>query len=522
MDEAKNKIIELFKKKGSEISTKEILIHVYPEYEKFKDRDDVESKRKIAQAHRKLLYHINDLVEKSILRFSRFGEKGHKFFVLNIGENEEITEFSSKYKRKMIISKPMMPAMPIESYEHQGIIKKFENQSWIDKLNSVVIFCKRIDNLKLLEDIFENSLSIVNDCICLEDFDEILRKTDKKNVIKFLEKIALECHDYQKRVSCIINISNVRKEDLIGVVEKMTELNMNEIVFIYNLSNEDIQERFGMLSEIVMNYIKKKKMFYIKNKSLYKAPYFIGSAGPYCFSEFDFSEVKEPLYVAACSQSSLIVDVEKFFSLNGMDIEKFSLLMFNISRSFLSANSLQRRKSEDYFKNVSKFDKANEKEFLEFSRNYIRFWNFGISQPGVNQNLVLNMINEAKKKIYEFSLTEEVIYKSCGMPTRFRIGLSCAFENSQEKLSFAKYKPIEIHGLDDLYKQKMKKELIERENVCSMFDGGNDVTFHRSGNFTSEEIIREFSIVLNSYKFPLFSYDFENLKGDAKITSYFK
>jgi hypothetical protein len=306
------------------------------------------------------------------------------------------------------------------------------------------------------------------------------------------------------------------------IIEKITEVNLKEITFIYNLSNEDIQERFGMLSEIVMYYIKKKKMFYIKNKILHKSPYFIGSAGPYCFLDNEFSEVKEPLYVAACSQSSLIVDVEKFFSLNGMDIEKFSLLMFNISRSFLSANSLQRRKSEDYFKSVSKFDKVNEKEFLEFSRNYIRFWNFGISQPGINQNIVLNMINEAKKKIYEFSLAEETIYKSCGMPTRFRIGLSCAFENSQEKLSPAKYKPIEIQGLDDLYKQKLKKELIERENVCSMFDGGNDVTFHRSGNFTSEEIIREFSIILNSYKFPLFSYNFENLKGDAKITSYFK
>jgi hypothetical protein len=521
MDLSKERIIELFKKKGSEISTKEILIYVYPEYEKFKDFDDVDSKRKIAQAHRRLLYHINELVERGILRFSRFGEKGHKFFVLNINENEEITEFSSRYKKKMIISKPMMPSMPIESYEHQGIIKKFENQSWIDKLNSVVIFCKNIDNLNLLDDIFESSLAIVNDCICFEDFDEILRKIDKKQVIKFLEKISSECNDFQKKICCIINISNVRKEDLIDVVEKVIEDNMKEITFIYNLNNEDMQERFGMLSETVMHYIKKKKMFYIKNKNLYKAPYFIGSAGPYCFSETDFFEKKEPLYVAACSQSSLIIDVEKFFSLNGMDIDKFSLLMFNISRSFLSANSLQRRKSEDYFKSVSKFDKINEKEFLEFSRNYIRFWNFGISQPGINQSLVLNMINEAKKKIYEFSLAEEIIYKSCGMPTRFRIGLSCAFETSQEKLSSAKYKPLKIQGLDDLYKQKLKKELIERENVSFMFDGGNDVTFHRSGNFTSEEIIREFSIVLNSYKFPLFSYNFENLKGDAKITSYF-
>ena len=53
-----------------------------------------------------------------------------------------------------------------------------------------------------------------------------------------------------------------------------------------------------------------------------------------------------------------------------------------------------------------------------------------------------------------------------------------------------------------------------------MFDGGNDITFHRAGDFSAEDVLREISVIINTYKMPLFSYGFENLKGDMKITSY--
>ena len=92
MEETKEKIIALFKNKGSEISTGELLNYVYGS-EASKVANNADSKREMAQMHRKLLYHINKLVENGILRFSRHGEKGHKFFALNIGENEEINEF---------------------------------------------------------------------------------------------------------------------------------------------------------------------------------------------------------------------------------------------------------------------------------------------------------------------------------------------------------------------------------------------------------------------------------------------
>src|SRR3989344_3973622 len=111
MDETKQKIIAMFKERGEDIPTGDILMRVYPESKTFKDKEDLDSKRKTAQFHRKLLYHINEL--------------------------------TPKYKKKMTISRPIMPSMPIENYEHQGIVLKYEPSSWIDKLNSIVIMADK-------------------------------------------------------------------------------------------------------------------------------------------------------------------------------------------------------------------------------------------------------------------------------------------------------------------------------------------------------------------------------------------
>ena len=62
MEETREKIIELFKNKGAEISTGELLNYVYGSKTN-KDTNNADSKRESAQMHRKLLYHINKLVE---------------------------------------------------------------------------------------------------------------------------------------------------------------------------------------------------------------------------------------------------------------------------------------------------------------------------------------------------------------------------------------------------------------------------------------------------------------------------
>lgn len=521
MEITKQKIILAFKEKGSDLSTNDIASSVYDEYSILNQKQDIESKRKLAKLHRKLLHHINRLIEEGILRVCKYGEKGKKIFCLNIDEGEEITELTPKYKKRMIIAKPSIPILPIEGYEKQGIVIKYQEVSWIERLNSVLISCDIVKDIFSLRGVIEKTFSVVNDSICLDNFEEILMKNKKESVIAFLEKINSECDDYGKIINCIVDISKI-KQDFVDILEEISKPNVKNIIFIYRMDRDEIHEQLSVLKKIVYIYLKNKKTIYINNKRVQRSPFFIGNAGPYCISEREWLERKKTLCIA-CSQSSLVVDVDKFYSLYGFDFEKFSQLMINISKSFLSSNTIQRKNSGYYFRDLVNLKGSSKREFMQYSKNYIRLWNFGISQPDLNPDIIINMISEAKKKINEFTRAEETIYNSCGMPIKFGIAISCAYENSVKSMSNAKYKKLEIKNLEDIYSPKLKKEIIDREKITDLFDGGNEVTFYRvGGNFDPDKIIKEIAAIVGTYDIPLFSYDFSNVKGDMKLTSFFE
>jgi hypothetical protein len=78
------------------------------------------------------------------------------------------------------------------------------------------------------------------------------------------------------------------------------------------------------------------------------------------------------------------------------------------------------------------------------SKNYIRFWNYGWKEYKLDPQLVLELMKSTKETTDEFCMSEETIYKSCGMPTRFRIGFSCAFrEMNKEEFSEEKFRKLQ-------------------------------------------------------------------------------
>jgi hypothetical protein len=520
MHETQQKIISLFKNNSSELSTSQILDRLDENYVSLRKNlgnkskeDSQDTKGQIAKLHRKLLHHINKLVDLDILRLAKHGEKGEKFFLLNLADNEELVTVG--IKKRILVSKPIMPLMPIEGYEHSGIVAKYEAATWIDRLNSVVLRCEKISSIKELSKILaENIFSCINDAICLEEFNSLINKED---VSEFVEKLSLDLENYGKEISIVVELSNIKN---IENFEKFLNSIRKNIFIIFNIEKNDLQEYFKLFSKIAEAYSRNRAVIYIKNKSIHPSPYFLGRAGPYSIEEKDWisHETKDQVCVA-CTQSSIILDVGRFISKYSLNSDKFSELVLNISKSILSANSLQRRKSQDYFKSIISLN--HNKEFLNISRNYIRFWNFGLSQEGINQDFVINLISEAKKKVDSFSRAEEIIYNSCGMPSRFKLAFSCAFKESAENISEAKYSQLEITNFEDFYTQKIKKEISAREIVSEIFNGGNDVTFHRLGPITPQEFIREISAILSTYRLPFFSYNFEKIKGDMKITSYF-
>lgn len=517
MHETQQKIIRLLRKVNSELSTSQILERIDQNYKKLKkNSNSEETKRNLAKHHRKILHHLNKLVNSGLLTITKHGEKGKKFFSLNLKDNEEILE-NGQIKRKIPFKRNNI-TIPIEGYEEKGLILKYKPGTWIDKLNSIVLFCDKIKNLeKLQKTLTEKVFPSTNDTICLENLDNF-----REDISQFIERIDKECENYGRNISITIEISKIKnKENFFKTLQKISE--KINITLIFSLNPQEIEEHSNLIEKIIETYSKNKLDLYIKNKKIQKAPYFIGKAGPYCFidKEWQLSEdIINKIACLACSQSSVIVDVNKFYKEFGLNIDKFSELMLNISKSVLSANSIQRRNSKEYFSDVFLMNNENEAELLCLSRNYIRFWNYGLSEEGIDDEFVLNMINEAKKKIDEFSTAEETIYKSCGMTTRFKVALSCAFKSPS--LSVPKYKSIKIKNSSDLYNTEVKETISSKENICKIFDGGNRVSLSYTGTLDVKEITKIIEKLMEEKQIPLIRYNFKEVRGDLKLSSFLK
>ena len=62
--------------------------------------------------------------------------------------------------------------------------------------------------------------------------------------------------------------------------------------------------------------------------------------------------------------------------------------------------------------------------------------------------------------------------------------------------------------------------LLMKEQLFSLFDGGEISTFYRAENVTAEDVVRELVTILNTFKLPFLRYDFGGMKGEVKLTKF--
>jgi hypothetical protein len=529
-------ILNLFKgSPSSELSTTKIVKAIFPEeYQKIRDdfdniiqdNDRINNAKHLkAQLHRKTLYYLNKLVDEKVLRITKEGVKGEKYFTLTISEGEEV--HIGKYKTKLIISRPSIPGMPIEGYERKGISFKYEPATWIDRLNAVLLECCAYGSLDDLFQAISLCFTNVNDVVGLNDFEFFLMNSSSEDILSFFNKLESECVDYGKEITCIINMKNIKPPKSITVLEYLEStrrISIDQISFVFAMNSKDLQDNSKVLSKVIAVFARSKIRMYVQNTELHKSPYMLGRAGPYTFEDKEWASYelryRDRAKGIACSQSTIAIDVDKFLKELGMN--QFRPFVTTVAKSLLFANSLQRNKSEEYFKNIISMNKNLERQFFYLSKNYIRFWNYGWKQEKVDPDLVVNLIKSCSEEINAFCRSQESIYLACGMPIRFRILFSCAFKEFNEReFSSEKFTKIQVRSLEDMYLPAFKESLKAKEKIFQIFDGGDRLRIYRTGTIEVDEIIREFGVLLNSYNIPLFCYDFGDIRGaNLKLTSF--
>ncbi|MFP4403725.1 MAG: hypothetical protein ACLFPJ_05210 [Candidatus Woesearchaeota archaeon] len=534
MHKSEYSILKLFKDNPhKEFSTKQIALNCFKEtyqdlskvnYHDFKDKINLtNAKINNAKLHRNILYHLNKLVDEELIVNSKSGNKGEKYFVLNLNEGEELI---FKKKRKNIhILKPIMNAFPIEGYEKEKIIFKYEPQTWISRVNALLLQSEKFD-LDELKQVITECFSNVNDVICLNDFEKLIENNYLEQLNDFLKKIHIECINYSKQITIVIDMKNITNENaILKFIDYYCLLKPKEINIIFDSRIKDIQLYYNFFIYVINKFKELNLSLYIKNKDLISQPFMIGKAGPYTFTKKSWNNyctnfLNKSRGVVCCS-STINVDVKRFFEIDGK-MDNFRKLINNILKTLFIANSAQRSRSNEYFRNIINLNNQMQQEFFSIARNYIRFWNYGWKNPSLNQEFVIDLIKSTKKEVLDFSLTQEAIYIACGMPTKFNVAFSCAFSTFSKELSTKDYLNIKIEDSNDIYKDEIKNYLKTKEEIFKIFDGGDRVRIFRSKKTSSLEIIREIDSLINLYNLPFFCFDFSKIQNkEKKLTSFF-
>ncbi|MFA6073762.1 MAG: hypothetical protein WC758_06605 [Candidatus Woesearchaeota archaeon] len=547
MNEVEQKILQILASRPeSEISTsdlvKQIFSQKYEEIKKYlynsqKDQELIKhGKRNNARLHRQLLYHLNNLAKEDFIRVTRSEGKGEKYFVLN-GDKQIKTDKEEKTKRLLesfsTIKTEASFLSGLEQYETEKIVKKFDSQNWLTKLNSYIIESPAQQDTKKIYELLTNLYPTYNDVIALNDFQTIIDKEDLELLTNFLKKIDIDTKDYDKYLNLIIDLTQVKNPiKLTDFLSSYANLEPLNILIIFQTNSKTLANQTRLATQIIKNFSEHKLRINIQNKDIHKAPYLLGRAGAYTFNDDDWTQyqenIKNKTIGICCSNTSIYIDVYKFFK-EKHTYSEFRELLLKSARASLLATSMQRRKSDILFKTINNLNGHHTSKFFLISYNYIRLWNYGsnfidlTNLQDENQKFerFRNLLESTMTELNEFCKAEETIFKSCGIPIRYKVVLSSAFERfDKEFMSPRTYKKISIKSLDDFYTETIINQIRQREDLARIFNGGDRVRFFRDKTFTSEEIISEFNFLLNTFNLQLFSYDFESLKGELTLNSF--
>ncbi|MGV8162694.1 MAG: hypothetical protein ACP5N2_05190 [Candidatus Nanoarchaeia archaeon] len=548
MTEAEQKILQLLASRPeSEVSTSEIVkqvfSHEYDEVKKYlynpqKDQDLIKlGKRNKARLHRKLLYHLNALVEEEFIKVTRSEGKGEKFFILN--SDKEVKSDKAEKTKKLIDSfstlKPEVSFLSgLEQYENDKIIRKFDSQNWLTKLNSYIIDCSLNSDSKKIYDLVNDLYPTYNDVLALHDFQIIIDKEDLELLTNFLKKINIDTKDYDKYLNLIIDLTQIKNAiKLTDFLTAYSELEPERVIIIFQTNSKALANQNRLASQIIKHFSEHKIRVNIQNKEIHKAPYLIGRAGAYTFDEDEWHKyletIKGKTIGLCCSNTSLYIDVNKFFK-EKHSYAEFRELLLKCARALLMATSIQRKKSDTIFRPLNSLNSNNQSKFFSLSYTYIRLWNYGsifidnstLENEDDKFEKFRSLLESTITELREFCKAEETIFKSCGIPIRYKVVLSSAFERFEKEMSQRTYKKISIRKLDDYYTEDIIKKIRQREDLVRVFEGGDRIRFFRDKFSAPEEIISEFNFLLNTFNIPLFCYDFESLKGEVTLNSFFE
>lgn len=428
--------------------------------------EDPKSPEERIRAKKRLLYHLGELEKHGEISVVTRREHGLKVY-------------------RRTIQDPF-PQLERSSFEQSGLFVRANEAGWGRNVDSILIDADGLRERTIEKMLLSRNVS---DATCILDPDPL-----DDHLLGTLATRAKSL-----RITVSLSAEKLDEWDEQGRLDALAKTGAIIITRLTAAQFSDLSRRAAILKMIELS-LERGREWYVQNLDTYGAPIFIGTLGPHTFEEREFEERSGRLHV--CTQNTYCVDVHRFLRHHPLSELREALLasMDAIGKTNIAVRS----KIEDILP-----DELIEPTTLSMARTYVRFWNYGLKEPTIDQETVLLLLESTKEVLEHFTLGQETIYTSCGMPMRFRLGFAPLFSSAIPRaFSSKKFPRLEVSTSATLSSQAVEQMLHDRERTSAVFSGGDRVRIHRHPDVEAETVLREMLWLHKTHSLPLVCYAF--------------
>lgn len=512
-------VLELFvNKPHQEFDTTTLIKHIYPqEYEHIKAALHDEqitsketkkvAKRHKAQLHRRLLYHLNRLLEEETIKLVGIKGKGEKCYQL------------AKQPPTQDTQAPQHPLRKLEAYENKRIIAFYDQKSWYHRLNALLIDVKNDDDTTTIAKKINALMDSCNDTIAIWATEKLIDKEDLGTISEFVRKLDIESKDADKRICILIDATKTNNtHNLEDFYKTLAGQNPSNVSVATSITYAHLRKHPRLYKTLINSFSTAVRKINIHNKELYNTPIIIGKAGTYTLPENEWRNYKENRQntIGLCiGQTAVAVDIQAYLKEHHMT--QLRTFIIKIAQAQLESSAHQRRGATHYFKTINDYNEKPQ-EFFKYATNHIRLWNYDWQEK--EQEHFIDLLQSCKEELNNHCQTQETIYKSCGMPIRFKTTLASTFAKFKDgNFTKRKYTKITIKESKQLQEEEFKAHLHARERMFNIFENNDRLRIFRTQDDTNT-IYEEIKHLTGHYNIPLLTYDFAQRKENVTLERF--
>lgn len=520
MHDVETLLLKAFRKDPErEWSTSELVSACFPETRPGADASGLggpaggKNGREKGVLHRRLLYHLNRLVGEGVLKIAHYARRGEKCFALVSPSTEVRIE---RRGSTVVIARPPMATPELDAY--QNLFFKFDEHAWATKVNGLLVFARRLSGPQAALAFLRGCYGEVNDVIGLHDFEMVLNHAEPDALSELVERLTVDTLDFGRAVNFIVDLDEAHSlARLKAFAAAVARAPSPRLAVIWRLSPLTLVKRAEVFKAVVAQFRAAKVKLHVQAAGT--PPCLIGTGGVHTADagEWPLVLARAPqLSAVALSQNGLALDADEFSRRLG-SARQLETLLFTVAKVLLRAENLKRRQSFALFPALHRAGGDASADVFKFTRSYLRIWNYDFER----HEAFFAALASLKGDLDEYCFNQETIYKSCGIPMRFRIALSSSFRTFSKSFARRAYHKESVRGLASLRSPKSVATLRRREWLSTLFDGGDRVRFFRDAPDDDYALVQEIQYLLHEFSLPLVTYDFRPLRGDFKLTAFF-